>query len=293
MAAPDVAIPHLSRRPVCDRRWARLVVVVICFAPVVQGCRMIHRPVVEAESFVPVRSGSEARPETAAAAPAEAGMPDDTGRSSTGIVVLSPAVTRPDQPAPLNEEFGESADEADVLLIREAWPNPLARGGVSAGEVGIRFDPVRFAYDSTVLDFGARRRLAECARWLAEHPGVSMTLEGHCDERGSAEYNYSLGMSRAWSVRDALIGLGVEAGRLYTISYGEDQPIALGSTPEAYALNRRVELRPFHPSRDGRFLSSIMESAEAPEARMPEDAPPARFALDPGDEDAAWPPMAE
>jgi hypothetical protein len=159
--------------------------------------------------------------------------------------------------------------------------------------VGVRFEPVRFAYDSTVLEYAARRRVAEYAAWLGDHPEVFVTLEGHCDERGSSEYNYNLGMSRAWSVRDALIGLGVDAGRLYTISYGEDQPIAMGRTPEAFALNRRVELRPFYPSRDGRFLSSIQGASAPPERETLEEGSPLRFSLDPGEEGAAWPAMAE
>jgi peptidoglycan-associated lipoprotein len=296
MFPPEAPSPIFRHRRDPGRRWARGCVIAAVCAAAMAGCRTPHRPVSEVVEFGGEEaSGEGVRPAKARAeAPHEAIYPEENTGSSTGIVVLRPAVARGDLPAePGGETEAVSGNEAEVLLIRETWPNPVARESAGAVDVGIRLEPVRFAYDSTLLDFAARRRLGEYAGWLAENPGVSVTLEGHCDDRGSAEYNYSLGMSRAWSVREALIGLGVEADRLYPISYGEEQPIATGRSAEARALNRRVELRPFYPSREGGMLVSFKEAPGPPEAREAEETSPARFALSPEEEGAAWPAMSE
>ena len=78
------------------------------------------------------------------------------------------------------------------------------------------------------------------ANWLKATPGFTVTLEGHCDERGTREYNLALGERRANSVREFLVSLGVEAGRIQTISYGKERPSAEGNTSEAWSENRRV-----------------------------------------------------
>jgi peptidoglycan-associated lipoprotein len=82
------------------------------------------------------------------------------------------------------------------------------------------------------------------ARILREHPQVRVRLEGHCDERGTTEYNFALGERRAQSVKEYLVDLGVSAGRLATLSYGEERPLDPASTEDAWARNRRVELIP-------------------------------------------------
>lgn len=76
------------------------------------------------------------------------------------------------------------------------------------------------------------------AMWLKRNPGVHVIIEGHCDERGTREYNLGLGERRANGAKDYLVSLGVSPSRITTISYGKDRPIVLGSTPEDWALNR-------------------------------------------------------
>ena len=101
-------------------------------------------------------------------------------------------------------------------------------------------DRVYFGTDSSALTVEARAVLVGLAEWLKIYPYVTVTLEGHCDERGTREYNMALGQRRADAVRDYLITLGISRERLPTISYGEERPALPGSTPEAWFINRRV-----------------------------------------------------
>jgi peptidoglycan-associated lipoprotein len=101
-------------------------------------------------------------------------------------------------------------------------------------------DTVLFAYDSYELDEEARAVLARHAAWLRANPGVRVTLEGHCDERGTREYNLALGDRRANSAKNFLAAQGIDVGRITTISYGKERPVALGSDEAAMAQNRRA-----------------------------------------------------
>lgn len=101
-------------------------------------------------------------------------------------------------------------------------------------------DTVNFALDSYDIDPQARAILDSQATWLARYPNVRVTLEGHCDERGTREYNLALGDRRANAAKNYLASRGVSAGRITTISYGKERPLALGSDDESYAQNRRA-----------------------------------------------------
>ena len=78
------------------------------------------------------------------------------------------------------------------------------------------------------------------AQWLSRYPAKRATIEGHCDERGTRDYNLALGERRANAAKNYLVGLGVDAGRLNTISYGKERPAAMGSDEQAWARNRRA-----------------------------------------------------
>lgn len=99
---------------------------------------------------------------------------------------------------------------------------------------------VYFSYDSWNVSDAAAQVLRRQAAWLAANPSVSVVIEGHCDERGTREYNLGLGERRAHAVRTFLVSAGVESGRIRTISYGKDRPEAAGSTDEAWWRNRRA-----------------------------------------------------
>ena len=101
-------------------------------------------------------------------------------------------------------------------------------------------DRVFFDFDKYNLGSTARAALEQQAAWLQKYPAVTIVVEGHADERGTREYNLALGERRANSARDYLIALGVDAGRVRTISYGEERPVALGSNDAAWAQNRRA-----------------------------------------------------
>lgn len=97
---------------------------------------------------------------------------------------------------------------------------------------------VYFDFDKYVVKSEYSAVLQDQASWLQAHPGVMAVIEGHCDERGTREYNLALGEKRANAVKDHLISLGVDGNRLQVISYGKDRPLVLGSTKEAWAQNR-------------------------------------------------------
>ena len=101
------------------------------------------------------------------------------------------------------------------------------------------FADINFGYDQyRVLDRDIPT-LEGIAAWLRENPEANILIEGHCDERGTNEYNMALGEQRALAARRYLVGLGIDSGRLTTISYGEERPAALGSTEAAWSQNRR------------------------------------------------------
>lgn len=108
-----------------------------------------------------------------------------------------------------------------------------------AGRGGLR--TVYFEYNQHLLAGEAPEILAENAAILKGQAGLRIVLQGHCDERGSDQYNIALGERRAEAVRDYLISLGVAAERLETVSFGEERPADPGQSEEAWARNRRVE----------------------------------------------------
>lgn len=103
------------------------------------------------------------------------------------------------------------------------------------GQNVIYFDTDRFNIDSE-----DSARLQTQAQYLGRYPQVSITIEGHADERGTREYNLALGERRANAAKNFLVSLGVDAGRIATVSYGKERPVALGSNEESWARNRRA-----------------------------------------------------
>ena len=98
---------------------------------------------------------------------------------------------------------------------------------------------IHFAYDSSVVPSGEKSKISSVADFLKSNPNAAVRVEGNCDERGTEEYNRSLGERRALAAREALVGLGIGADRVDTISYGEDKPADPSHTQAAWKLNRR------------------------------------------------------
>jgi peptidoglycan-associated lipoprotein len=102
-------------------------------------------------------------------------------------------------------------------------------------------DTVHFDYDSSTIRASERPKVQAVADYLKANNGNAVKIEGHCDERGTDEYNRSLGVRRATAVRAELVSLGIEAGRIDTISFGRDKPADTGHSEAAHSKNRRGE----------------------------------------------------
>ena len=139
---------------------------------------------------------------------------------------------------------------------RELPPQPLGTGGGSSANgsvpqgpipgsqedfvASVAADRVFFDTDKYDIDGEDQATLASQAKWLARYPQARVTIEGHCDERGTRDYNIALGERRSNSAKNALAGLGVDASRISTISYGKERPDATGSDEQSWARNRRA-----------------------------------------------------
>ncbi len=135
------------------------------------------------------------------------------------------------------EERGVSAQGLEEGV--DAYGRPIGSG--EAGDLlGRR--KVYFEFDSASLDEESRSVVQAHANYLVNNPGVTLVLEGHADERGTREYNLALGDRRALAVSDYMSALGVSAGRIQNVSYGEERPEALGHDESAWRLNRRTEI---------------------------------------------------
>ncbi len=101
-------------------------------------------------------------------------------------------------------------------------------------------DTIYFDTDKFNIDAEDQAALREQAAYLQQYPNIRATVEGHCDERGTREYNLALGERRANAAKNYLVSLGVPADRLTVVSYGKERPVALGSNEQAWARNRRA-----------------------------------------------------
>jgi peptidoglycan-associated lipoprotein len=131
-------------------------------------------------------------------------------------------------------------DGRDVTAIgNEGASGSDIPGGAFTGEGGPLAD-IHFELDSAALSDEARSTLEKHALWLQGQRGTRVTVEGHCDERGTTEYNLALGEQRARAARDYLVSLGVGQDRLRVVSFGKERPLATGGDESSYAQNRRA-----------------------------------------------------
>ena len=137
----------------------------------------------------------------------------------------------PGSELPANPPGTATDDSVDLVELPAMQADLVAKAGS---------DTVYFGTDESSLDNQAQATLAAQARWLLANPSVRGSIEGHADERGTREYNLALGERRANAAKEFLIANGVPAGRLTTISWGKERPVALGSNEEAWAQNRRA-----------------------------------------------------
>jgi peptidoglycan-associated lipoprotein len=140
-------------------------------------------------------------------------------------------------PAPVKE-----APAAPVAAVPAEQPAPVAAApGIAVTEEKLsRFDDVRFDFDKSEVKEDGRKTCQVVADYLKKHPKAKLQIEGHCDERGTAEYNMALGERRATAVTTYLVSLGVSKAGLSTVSFGKEKPLDPGHGEEAWAKNRRA-----------------------------------------------------
>ena len=153
----------------------------------------------------------------------------------------------PAMPGALTEEAtpeeipvpSEPMEEEEMLTEERLYQEKQAQMEAELRDKFVNED-IHFEFDKSRLLPEAKKILREKAEWLSMHPDVTVTIEGHCDERGTNEYNLALGDRRAESARRFLTDLGISAGRLTTVSYGEERPLDPRHNEEAWAKNRRA-----------------------------------------------------
>ena len=131
--------------------------------------------------------------------------------------------------------------------VVDASPEPVAEEKEEVAEEVVAYkvpdvvmqEDIYFDFDKSTLSPSAQDNLLRKAEWLRENYDATVTIEGHCDERGTNEYNLALGDRRAESAKDFLSDLGIDPSRLSTISYGEERPVDPRHNEEAWAKNRR------------------------------------------------------
>ena len=138
------------------------------------------------------------------------------------------------------KELPPAPADTTGLVTAPATPQAMAPGSQEDFVATVSSDRIFFDTDSADVDAPDQATLQSQAAWLAKYPEKRITIEGHCDERGTREYNLALGERRANATKNALVTLGVATARITTVSYGKERPDAVGSDEEAYAKNRRA-----------------------------------------------------
>lgn len=129
------------------------------------------------------------------------------------------------QEEPSSEALPDDAEELNRMAQEKGW-----------------IKDAFYEYDSSALTDQAREALQASSTWLKANSSYGLIIEGHCDERGTEQYNLALGERRAYAAKEYLVSLGIDAARIKTQSFGEERPFDTGTTEAAYAKNRRAHL---------------------------------------------------
>jgi len=161
-----------------------------------------------------------------------------TASCTKKVVQTEPVLTNQPEVSEASDRSAEEAEQAKRLQEDRLRAEATAREAAGTAFVN---ENIHFAFDSSVLSDQAQQILNSKGDYLRTNPGVTVTVEGHCDERGTVAYNITLGERRAESVKNFLVDLGISANRLNTISYGEERPIAMGQNEASWGKNRRAQ----------------------------------------------------
>jgi peptidoglycan-associated lipoprotein len=165
----------------------------------------------------------------------------------TACAKKKPPVARPAPPPPTgastaNRPVGppEPIREAETVPVEPSAADSLSSSDIDALNRNSPFQPVFFAYDQDTIDDVGQQSLNSNAALMKKYPSWIVTIEGHSDERGTAEYNLALGERRALAARNYLVSLGIPADRLRTVSYGKEFPFEPGHEEGSWSKNRRA-----------------------------------------------------
>ena len=157
---------------------------------------------------------------------------------STVFILSACSSTKSTGSAKPTGESASASKAAERFNVQSSDLETFAK--IPGSKVGARAnDRVFFAFDSSIIPAKGQSTLDKQAAWLKSNPGVNVIVEGHCDERGTREYNLALGERRAEAVKKYLVSSGVSSGRIQTTSYGKERPAVIGSNSASWAENRR------------------------------------------------------
>jgi peptidoglycan-associated lipoprotein len=160
------------------------------------------------------------------------------------VSVLASCSHKPPKSVPEERPTPTPASSAPAPIVRPT-PVPSAQGDVLSEDLATLnrrgyLKDAFFEYDKASLRDDARASVSADADWLKQYPSISILIEGHCDERGTSEYNLALGDHRANAVREYLAALGISGSRIRTVSYGREKPFCTQSTESCWQENRRA-----------------------------------------------------
>ena len=176
----------------------------------------------------------------------------DSAGYTPSRVEPGPAEARPEAAAPekekkLAEESLREESLREKALRVKALQDEAARREAAASEAAsksVSLEPVFFDFDQWSIREDQKEVMAKNSQWLKSNPNVKVRLEGHCDERGTSEYNLALGQKRAEGVKSFLEGMGISSQRMAPVSYGEERPLDPAHNEAAWTKNRRVDIVP-------------------------------------------------
>jgi peptidoglycan-associated lipoprotein len=220
------------------------VIVVLALAALIAGCpKNIPQPEIDAaeQAMADIEDTKDCAPETYQAAKTMM----DRARALLKEERYEEAKTALIAAKQLAEKAQKECDEkkaAELAAQKEPEPEPVAKEVEIEKDTGPdRMVTVYFGFNEATLTDESRTALNNNAEYLRNHEGQRIQVEGHCDSRGSTEYNLALGERRAMAVRKYLVKLGVDPKRLEIISYGEERPVDPAQNEDAWSQNRRAE----------------------------------------------------
>lgn len=158
---------------------------------------------------------------------------------ASSVLLFTNCRGKQEKPAETTPTTSTANDNAAI----DSTPMSFDAAGSDSGKIdGLK--TVNFEFDKSSLSASSKKVIQGNVEWMKNNAKTKVQIEGHCDSRGSIEYNVALGERRANAVKDYMISLGIPAARLATISYGEEKPVVSGENEEAWAKNRRANFVP-------------------------------------------------